>query len=528
MRLDSNDSTSNSGDLISEVREKNAYQSHRSENLDLVARCARPLVRKVMKRCYGAQSTCDVLHEMIKKKKLLKRKCQISEFQKIEQEITQFVKDNMCLRIFELKGFAFEKNWLTECKEILTQHCPSKQKVVVGGKTKNKWEALEENMTNWEPSACLSVIIHAKDVHEGNVFESPLVNFPGDKNEYDFVSLANKIKGGIRHNDCHSATTGDITSTYDESIYLVLDFLSLLQKWYDRNDFEGAYKDTHDAYVEIKSNYNSLLQKSVPQWDVVYESLKEVDPDNSCYLLITSPLHFNRLTDNQKKGLSSVPWCCVVDYDPCSSKEGFFNFFQNCQSQVIFCESKTYLDIRKVECTRQYGDSVEKLTSGHKCLWFFPHGDIENETHKFCPLQDADSYNQQVRRPLNEVMRFILGRLVLKKPPIVVFLCYHEFAIDGQHMPSFFHTNLNYLYESVKEIIGKENVLFLTDRRTSLGGIPCLHIPLPLLCDHLFQTCDDFQCDVPIVLPSSAGYIRIEAGENVNVVDINIPWIEQD
>ena len=99
-----------------------------------------------------------------------------------------------------------------------------------------------------------------------------------------------------------------------------------------------------------------------------------------------------------------------------------------------------------------------------------------------------------------------------------MFLCYNEYAIDGKHSPVFLHESLECLYQSAVEIIGEENITFFTDRATSLGSISCCHIPLTLLCDHLYQSCNDLSCKFPILLPSVSGELQIE----------DIAWIQDD
>lgn len=450
-----------------------------------------------MSHCYGTQDTCRRLHKMLQKRKF--------------DDAKDYAKVHMRLRTdINLDAFEPEHDWFSECKDIL---------ISLSKKDEKRYEELKEDMSNWEPAICLSVIIHAKDVHGNHIFKSNLINFSTDENEYDFVTFAELAKK-LRNNDCHSSSKADIINYYDEEILSLLDFIAHLKCFFDNNTFKTAFEAADSAYLEIKQGYVDLFQKQVPHWDNIYKSLRELDHSSTCYMLITAPLHFERLTDDQKKGLSNIPWCCVVDYDPNSSKQGFLKHFRNHQSQNIACESKTFLDMQNLECNRQYGDSVEKLTSGHKCFWFLPHGDTESETEERCPLYDKNLYNQKVRYPLNRVIRFILERCKLEKPPVVVFLCYNEYALDGQHKPPFFHDNLKVLYESVVEIIGEESVLFLTNRATPLGQISCFHIPLPVFCDHLYQTCTDLICDLPILLPSISGELQIEGGD--------IAWIKED
>ncbi|XP_065909107.1 uncharacterized protein [Dysidea avara] len=503
-RLDSSELEINRDSTV-ETTQKIEYQKLKQHSLDLVTTVACHLVKIVMSHCYGTQDTCKRLHRMLQKRKVKK-----SSNMEVE-DIKDYAKVHMRLRTdLDLEMFEPDHYWLTECKDVLTS---------LSKKDEKRYEELKEDMSNWEPSICLSVIIHAKDVYGNHIFKSKLVNFSTDESEYDFVTFAELAKK-LRNNDCHSSSKADIINAYDEEILSLLDFLAHLKKFFDTNTFKTASEVADYAYMEIKQGYVDLFQKQVPHWDNIYRSLRELDHSSTCYMLITAPLQFDQLTDNQKKGLSSVPWCCVVDYDPDSSKQGFLIYFRNHQSQNISCESKTFLDMQNIECNRQYGDSVEKLTSGHKCFWFLPHGDTESETEERCPLYDKNLYNQKVRYPLNRVMRFILERCKLEKPPIVVFLCYNQYAFDGQHQPPFFHDNLKVLYESAVEIIGEESVIFLTNRVTPLGKISCFHIPLPVFCDHLYQSSNDLICDLPLLLPSIAGELQIEGGD--------IAWIKED
>jgi len=146
-----------------------------------------------------------------------------------------------------------------------------------------------------------------------------------------------------------------------------------------------------------------------------------------------------------------------------------------------------------------------------------PHGDVDNETDKYCPLNDHDKYTQDVRCHLNDVLRFIVKRLNSERPTFVVFLCFDRYAIDGKHSPSFFHDDLGYLYQSVVEKLGGRNVLFLTDRVTPLGKISCCHMPLTSLCDHFYQTCNKLMYNVPMILPSITGSLKLEGSRTFAV-----------
>ena len=510
-RLNSSDYEINRDTTI-EIIEKSEYQATRQCSLDLLTKSMCPMIQIVMSRCYGTKENCKKMYELLqqKQKSVSKNKKSIQKSQDLDNEINKFAEANMSLRTdcMDLEAFDPELNWLVQCKDILTSLCP---------KDKSNWDNLAHDMQNWEPSACLSIVIHSKDIHGNSIFKSPLINFPHDTNMYDFVSLAKNVKD-LRNNDSHSSSRADIIKMYDEDMHLILKFLDDLKKWYEKNSCTQAFGYANDACMEVNEKYDYMFQRNIPKWEYIYEKLKELDPNSTCYLLFTTPLHFETLTENQKKGLSSVPWCCIVDYDPNSNKEGFLKIFKEHQSQSICCESKTYLDTQRIECDRHFGDLIEKLTSGHKCLSFLPHGDSENESDKYCPLNEKNLYTKRVRYYLNKVIRFILERLIKEKPPVVVFLCYNEYAIDGKHSPVFLHESLECLYQSAVEIIGEENVIFFTDRATSLGSISCCHIPLTLLCDHLYQSCNDLSCKLPILLPSVSGELQIE----------DIAWIQDD
>lgn len=494
--------------------EKSEYQATRQCSLDLLTKGICPMIKIVMSRYYGTKENCKKMHELLQEKKKSthkSRKKTKTVTKNLDDQINKLADANMSLRedCMDLETFDPDLNWLTRCKEILIHLCP---------KDKSSWDNLADDMSNWEPSACLSIVIHGEDIHGKSIFKSPLVNFADKENEYDFVSLAKSVKN-LRNNDSHSSSKADIIRMYDEDMHLMLQFLDDLKLWYEKNLHTEFLENIKDAYIQVNMKYKCMLQRNTVKWEHIYENLKELDASSTCYLLITTPLHFESLTESQRKGLSSVPWCCVVDYDPNSNKEGgFLNFFKECQSQSMCCESKTYVDTQRIECDRHFGDLVERLTSGHKCLSFLPHGDSENESDKYCPVDDKNVYTMKVRYHLNRVIRFILERLIKEKPPVVVFLCYYEYAIDGKHFPPFLHESLECLYQSAVEIIGKENVIFFTDRSTSLGSISCCPIPLALLCDHLCQSCNDMNCKLPILVPSISGEIRIE----------DTAWIQDD
>lgn len=502
-------------DTTAETNEKCKYQAIRQFGLDLVVNSACPMIKVVMNRY------CKETNKSLQKRDVTKTTKNMQHF---VEDNNEFAKADMGSQT-DCASLQFHpgNDWLAECKDILHSLCPKDEK---------KWQKLSEDMKNWEPSVCLSVIIHSKDFSENSLFKSPFVNFAGDENEYDFVTPAQKIKEKIRNNDSHAACKDDVIKLYDHDVDLILIFLADLQKWYKINGFKKALKYASDAYNDVKCKTDHLFQKMIPEWNNVYHSLKELDPNSACYLLVTAPLHFERLTENQKKGLSSVPWSCIIDYDPNSSKGGFLRFFKAHQSQSLWCESKTFVDMQKIDCDRHFGDVIERLPSGHKCLSFLPHGDVENQSDKFCPLDNEDSYTSDVQYHLHRIMRFTFERLKKsEKPPVVIFLCYDEYAIEGKHFPPFFLESLKFLYKSTVEIVGKENVSFFTDRIGPLGNISCHHIPLTLLCDYLHQSCSDLNCEHPILLPSLGGKLLqiddiVMILDNFEVVHSNIAEYE--
>ena len=481
-------------DTAAETNEKSKYQAIRQFSLDLVANNVCPMIKMVMSHCYGTKENCIEMEKKLKKIESLSKTRKNT--QHLVKDMNKFAKANMSLRTdCTYLDFNPEHDWLAQCKEVLTSLCPKE----------SKWQNLSDDMKNWELSACLSIIMHCEDYLGNAVFNSPLVNLAGDKNKYDFVTLAKKTKE-LRNNDSHSSCKDDIIKLYDQEADLILTFLANLQKWYEVNGCKTALKCASDAYSKIKQKINQLFHKKVPRWECIYQSLKELDPSSACYLLVTTPLPFENLTGNQKKGLSSVPWCCIVDYDPYSNKERFLKFFKEHQSQSICCESKTFADMQQIVCDGHFGDTVDKLTSGHKCFLYLPHGDVEDQSDERCPLDNESLYTIDVQYHLNTIIRFILNKLrKSEKTPVVIFLCYNEYAIEGKHLPHFFLESLTYLYKSVEEIIGKENVTFFTDRTIPLGSIPCCHIPLTLLCDYLYQSCSNLNCERPMLLPSLGG-----------------------
>ena len=510
-------------DTAAETIEKSEYQAIRQFSLDSVANNVCLMIKMVMSHCYGTKESCIEMEKKLKKIESLSKTRKNT--QHLVEDMSKFAEANMALRTdCTYLNFDPEHDWLAQCKEVLTTLCP---------KDESKWQNLSDDMKNWEPSACLSIIIHSKNSLGYGIFRSPLVNLAGDKNEYDFITLAQKTKE-LRNNDSHSSCKDDIIKLYDQEVDLMLTFLADLRKWYEVNRCEKAMKCASDAHSRIKQKANHLFQKKVPQWDQVYQSLKELDSNSACYLLVTAPLPFKNLTESQRKGLSSVPWCCIVDYDPKSKKEGFLKFFREHQSHNICCESKTFADMKKIDCNRHFSDTVEKLTSGHKCLSFLPHGDAQNESDKFCPLNDESSYTSMVQYHLNRIMRFILERLVKsEKPPVVTFLCYDEYALEGKHSPHFFHESLKFLHMSVVEIVGKENVICFTDRTIPLGNISCCCMSLTLLCDYFYQSCNDLNCKRPILLPSLGGKLLQMDNvalvlENFEIVHYNIAKYELD
>ena len=269
--------------------------------------------------------------------------------------------------------------------------------------------------------------------------------------------------------------------------------------------------------MKVREDYNHLFESSVSQWTDIYARLNKLDPNEASYILITAPLPFDKVTPKHLKGLSSIPWCCVVDFDTNSSKGGLLHTFSHHQSSKLQCECKTYLDLQGIRFDNSFSSAIEKLSLGLKSLWFLPHGDVDNETDKYCPLSDQDKYAQEVRCHLNDTLRFIIRRLNSERPTFVLFLCFGNYAIDGKHFPPFFHDALGYLYQSVVENLGEKNVLFFTDRATPLGKISCCHMPLTNLCDHFYQTCNKLMYNVPMILPSITGSLKVEGSRNLMV-----------
>ena len=188
----------------------------------------------------------------------------------------EFADLHMCARtdLFPLEKFDQNSYWLTECKELLKEKCRGDG---------NKWDRLEEDMYSWEPIACLSILIHARTSHEQQIFQSPMVNFCDDEREYEFSALSKKIKL-IRNKDSHSASIEDITLQYDEDMYLILQFLSDLKCWYEKNDKSDGCKalvSTNNALLKVREDYNHLFENSVSQWTDIYARLNKLDPNEA-------------------------------------------------------------------------------------------------------------------------------------------------------------------------------------------------------------------------------------------------------
>jgi len=466
-----------------------------------------------MSRCYGTPDTCEKMNKLLKEEKAVCKDSHSSS-----TKITEYANNNMKLRTdLKLGFFAIEHYWLTKCKDLLSK---GKNKMI-----KNKYKELKDDMTNWKLEDCLSVITSATHVDGTFVFKSPLVDFSEDtSSQYDFVVFANKTRSLLNFH-----VTSNSKELFKQEFLSFLEFLSDLKKWFHRysEDFKApgtAYKESSQCYMNL---FYPQLRSS---WSCAYERLRELDFETTSYILISTLLQFEKLTENQKKTLSSIPWSCVVDYDPNSSKEGFLKSFQHFQAHKIDYQRKSYSEIEEIDYNHQYDDSVSKLTLGYKCFWFLPHGDVEDGTDKSCPICDEDLYVQKVRGPLKDVISFILKCLKKsRKPPVVVFLHYNEFAIvDDQQSQSFVIKSLQSIYDRIIEIIGRKHVLIFTDKKAekdSFAQIADFDIPLPLLCHMLMNTNEDCDYELPVLLPTSTGRIKIN---NEGSQNINLPRILED
>ena len=158
------------------------------------------------------------------------------------------------------------------------------------------------------------------------------------------------------------------------------------------------------------------------------------------YILVMSPLPFKELTTKHLLGLSSVPWCYVVDYDS-NSSENFLKYYQT-------------------------------STANNKVVWFFPccHKTVDN-ADKVC-----------FEKTCLEI--FLCNILKVSVHIQFIFLCYGEYAIADDSL--FFNKHLKPLLEYTIKENDINNTFLFTDRISPFDDFPSYHIPLKHLCEHLY------------------------------------------
>ena len=136
----------------------------------------------------------------------------------------------------------------------MTDVCPNE---------KYKWDNLEENMSNWEPIACLGILRHATFQCNGTnttIFSSPMVNFCGDKTEYNFSTLAKEVRT-VRDLDSHATNKENVFTVFDNNIGAILELLNCLSLWYENNGLHSESKSTNDAIALVKKECDLFKAK---------------------------------------------------------------------------------------------------------------------------------------------------------------------------------------------------------------------------------------------------------------------------
>ena len=267
-------------DSPKETSEKNDCQSITRYSLDLLCTCVCPLIMIMMSYCYGTKTHCEKMSELLQQKKDLEeqykryKECvtttkqalvrdeKKAEIDEKKTEIDNFTKKYMCTRKVEISNGCFDEEhiWLSECVEVLKHnyHNP-----------KYEWDKLNENMSNWEPIACLGVLKHAAFVTgkgSTTVFTSPMVNFYGDRTVFKFSSLAEDVRY-VRNLESHAYNKEWVFKDFDKNIQAILELLNHLRLWYKNTELSDKVKETDNAIVLVKQKVE-LFKAEVTKWVV--------------------------------------------------------------------------------------------------------------------------------------------------------------------------------------------------------------------------------------------------------------------
>ena len=467
-------------------------------SIGLVTKSVYHLIYKMMSCCFGTKEDCEKMAELIDH---LKTTIDDSKKTYYKSEIEKLANECMCARndtivndnyLFSKK---FDKSfyWFTACQTTLRKH------------KYGKWNELvnEETLNNWEPIACLNIIIHTKAMNPKGeyIFKSFINKYNEEKVEYDFIALSRQIK-------CIGSGDHLQGVEFDENVKIILSFLNNLKQWYKacyKSQDCQSWRDADNAWMEIKKHYDDFLHEKSSHLEDIYLQMNELNDDTSFYILITTPLPAN-LTKSNLEGLGNVPWCCAINYDPHLKPKLFVNEqLQNIKFHV-----------------------TGKLASVHTDFLEFLNNKINDNIGQL----------QEVHDFLKSYLKSVIDELKPKNKHIyVVMLCYGEYAVnDGKHSLSCFHENVKSLHSFLTKIGTKAtedfSVLFYTDRVSPLNGIsPCYHIPFVEFCNHLHgENCGVLKYSKPMILPSHNGSVLVEGkpATSKEPIDISMPFIIED
>jgi len=371
----------------------------------------------------------------------------------IHQSVIGYSLDLLCTSACDLIKTTMIENygnkWFDNCQEILEENCKVNN---------DKWKKLEKDMHNWEHTACLSVLIHAKK-HDF-IFKS----LTAEKVNFDFCTLATDVKK-VRNWNCHSLNYKDIIMEFYENMGIIMKFLKQLESWYKLKSKKDELLNTARAMALIEYKYHGLFQSKIKNWNDMHKSLDEFN-EKKLYILITKQLQASQYN---LQGLCSIPWCCVIVVD-FSSNSNLLQMLEMC------CQVEKKSD-EEVIGTDRIGKE------GKVCYYNIS---LPGESQ-------LKMYQKLLQCMKNSSFK-----------TFVVFLCFDmDVIINKKDL-------LKSLHKVSVELFEEDHVFFITD--SFIDEIPCWRRPLAHLCHCILQKP---YCEYkdPIVLPTISGRLTFEGSE---------------
>ena len=476
------------------------------------------LIKSVISRLCGTKPTLKKLHEITSK--LQNLPVGSSEKSQLEVRFAELV--NASCKFWS-NDCSEAEDWVWQCRKVLPRKTNDPQQ---------EWKDLTEDLKSWKLDTCLKFINRAGYKIVGNskcklvcrlehdrahLFSSKYICFKTDSYEaYKFVELAEKATE-VRNYYAHLSTFADIIEKYPQHFKIIEEFATMVLNWVETEDEDSRHVLISQENVQcIKQKQRCYLLKHTAKWDTVLDGLKNLNFNEFGYVLVSMPCN-NRagvaITKEELGQLSKIPWAAVVDFDVASRQDGLLNSLceiEGGQHMLKDCQSAskntvvpfTYSDISEAE--------RGELCRDGRIPWIFPHGELQDQSNKTCPLSNHQQYRLVVRKPLSGSMRKIISHNTQNslQGTVSVVLCYGDYGYKSESLPyDNFFSDLKYLCNMLSDegghIIILSDCLFLKEH---LHPLPVFIFPLVLFCQIIKRKLTFGQDKIPSFnMPSSTG-----------------------